>query len=370
MKRFLVLFILTFGSIVLLSLGVSAETRKAEFYNNGTLTESLALDGEGGLTLPAGPDMGAKKFVGWVVSVDGTERLCAAGDRFADAAGSGDLAFYAMGVEIKTLTGAAVTYTAPTKLRFDGAVALDDYNRLVALLGADRIKCGVLIAPYVVSEAKSFDHNSSFAGLLDRPADAFLHSTDTLGIFGGGTDEIEGAALLEKYCGRAYLSVTIDGKTHTVYADYSLDDHVRNAHGVTACAFEDRSAVATATHANLTADGCYSPYTAQQLNDLRARLDQVVYVSIMESGEVLSKYSKDHFVFYDFNDAHYVSPYLVDRVIADDKNNPTGYDIYVVVGKDGADFNTVTAYYIGGSYAPPNRAEEWKADGIYIKHKN
>ena len=39
-------------------------------------------------------------------------------------------------------------------------------------------------------------------------------------------------------------------------------------------------------------------------------------------------------------------------------------------GKDGADFNTVTAYYIGGSYTPPSRAEEWKADGIYIKNRN
>ena len=370
MKRFLVLFILTFGSVILLSLGVSAETREAKFYNNATLTESLALDSAGGVTLPEGPSMGAKKFVGWVVSVEGAERLFAAGDRFVDTAGSGDLSFHALGVGIKTLTGAAVSYSSPTSLRFDGAVELADYNRLVALLGADRVKCGVLVAPYMASNAEAFDHSSTFEGLLDRPADAFLHSTDTLGIFGGRTDEIGGEALLEKYCGRAYLSVVIDGKTHTVYADYSLEDHVRNAHGVTACAFEDRSATATTAYANVTADGCYSPYTAQQLNALRARLDQVVYVSIAGNGEVLGKYSKDNFTFYDFNTAHYVSPYQVDRMIADDRSNPTGYDIYVVVGKDGADFNTVTAYFIGGSYAPPNRAEEWKADGIYIRHKN
>lgn len=365
MKRFLVFFILTFGSILLLTLGVSAESREAVFYNGSSVETRLALDSEGGVILPAGPNMGAKKFVGWVVSIDGAERLCAAGDRFADAQGSGDLAFHALGVEIKTLTGAAVTYSAPTKMRFDGAVSLADYNRLVALLGAEQVKCGVLIAPYMASNAQAFDHNSTFGGLLDRPVDAFLHSTDTLGVFGAKTDEIAGEALLEKYCGRAYLSVTINGKTHIVYADYSLDDHVRNAHGVTAYAFEDRASTATAIYANLTADGCYSPYTAEQMSAMRVRLDQVVYVSIMENGEVLSKYSKDHFTFCDFNNAHYVSPYRVDRVIADD-----GYDIYVVVGKDGADFNTVTAYYIGGSYTPPNRAEEWKADGIYIKNRN
>lgn len=365
MKRFLVLLILTLGAIFLLALGVSAESREAVFYDNGSVVERLELDGDGSVTLPAGPDMGAKKFVGWIVSVNGAERLCAAGERFTDAAGSGELAFQALGVELKTLTGAAVTYASPTQLRFDGAVALADYNRLVALLGADRVRCGVLIAPYMASNAEAFDHSSGFEGLLDRPADGFLHSTDTLGVFGGKTDEIGGEQLLEKYCGRAYLSVTIDGKTHTVYADYSLEDHVRNAHGVSACAFEDRSANATAAHANLTADGCYSPYTAQQLDALRARLDQVVYISIMGSGEVLGKYSKDNFTFYDFNDAHYVSPYRVDRMIAE-----AGYDIYVIVGKDGADFNTVTAYFIGGSYAPPSRAEEWKSDGIYIKHKN
>ena len=365
MKRFLVLFILTLGSILLLSLGAGAETREAMFYNDGALVESLVLDGDGGVTLPAGPNMGTKKFVGWVVSANGAEHLLVAGDRFVDATGSGNLAFHALGVEIKTLTGAAVSDTSQTKLRFDGAVALADYNRLVALLGADQVKCGVLIAPYMATNAAEFDHSSTVEGLLDRPADSFLYSTDSLGVFGGRTDEIGGEALLEKYCGRAYLSVTVGGKTHTVYADYSLEDHVRNAHGVTACAFEDRASNATAAYANVTADGCYSPYTAEQLNALRARLDQVIYVSIMGSGEVLGKYSKDHFTFYDFNNAHYVSPYRVDRVIEDE-----GYEIYVVVGKDGADFNTVTAYYIGGSYTPPNRAEEWKADGIYIKNRN
>jgi hypothetical protein len=365
MKRFLVLFILILGSVLLLALGVSAETREAVFYHNGSAEQSIAFDGEGGVTLPVGRDTGAKKFVGWIVSVDGTERLFAAGDRFTDAAGSGSVAFHALCVEIKTLTGAAVSYAAPTKLRFDGAVALSDYNRLVTLLGKEQVRCGVLIAPYMATNAVEFDHTSTFAGLLDRPADAFLHSTDAFGIFCGTTDEIRGEELLEKYCGRAYLSVTVNGKTHTVYADYRLEDHVRNAHGVTACAFEDRASAATATYANLTADGCYSPYKAEQLNALETRLDQVVYVSIMDGGAVLSKYSKDHFSFYDFNDAHYVSPYVVDRVIEAD-----GYEIYVVVGKDGADFNAVTAYYIGGSYAPPSRAEEWKADGIYIKNRN
>lgn len=368
MKRFFVFFALTFGSIILLSLGASAESRTAIFYNGTSEVERVDIDANGALSLPQGVDMGAKKFVGWAVSVDGAERLCAAGDDFSDAAGRGDLAFYAVGVEIRTLTGAAVTCAAPTQLRFDGAVSLADYNRLTQLVGEASVRCGVLIAPYVASNAVAFDHGSDVEGLLDRPADAFLYTAGALGVFGGKSGEIGGEALLEKYCGRAYLTVTFGGKTHTVYADYSLEDHVRNAHGVTACAFEDRAAAATASHANLTADGCYSPYTAEQLQALRARLDQVVYVSINDG--VLGKYSLDHFTFYDFNTAHYVSPYRLDRVIADDRNNPTGYDVYVVVGEDGADFNTVTAYYIGGSYAPPKRAEEWKSDGIYIRHKN
>ena len=365
MKRFFVFFVLTFGSIILLSLGASAESRTAIFYNGTSEVERVDIDANGALSLPQGVDMGAKKFVGWAVSVDGAERLCAAGDDFSDAAGRGDLAFYAVGVEVRTLTGAAVTCAAPTQLRFDGAVSLADYNRLTQLVGEAGVRCGVLIAPYVASNAVAFDHGSDVEGLLDRPADAFLYTAGALGVFGGKSGEIGGEALLEKYCGRAYLTVTFGGKTHTVYADYSLEDHVRNAHGVTACAFEDRASNATAAYANVTADGCYSPYTAEQLNALRARLDQVIYVSIMGSGEVLGKYSKDHFTFYDFNNAHYVSPYRVDRVIEDE-----GYEIYVVVGKDGADFNTVTAYYIGGSYTPPNRAEEWKADGIYIKNRN
>ena len=138
-----------------------------------------------------------------------------------------------------------MTYAAPTQLRFDGAVLLADHNRLAQLVGEANVRCGVLIAPYMASNAVAFDHGSDVEGLLDRPADAFLYTTGALGVFGGKSGEIGSEALLEKYCGRAYLTVMLDGKTHTVYADYDLEAHVRNAHGVTACAFEDRSDTAT-----------------------------------------------------------------------------------------------------------------------------
>ncbi|MBQ8357827.1 MAG: hypothetical protein IJX39_08500 [Clostridia bacterium] len=362
MKRFCTLFFLTFGLLLLLSIGISAETRTATFYNGETAVKTVTLDGEGSLTLATAPNMGTKKFIGWAVTRNGTETLHPEGSVFNDADGIGNLSFHAVGIGLKTLDGAAVTYASPTVLRFDGAVDLSDYSRLTALVGAENITTGVLIAPY--SQVSITPLKLTTASVLNRVSDGFLYSTRTLRVFSGSTDTIPDDHLLEKYCGRAYLSVTFGGQTLTVYADYDIEKHIRSAHGVTAAAFEDRFSTSDATHTVPAACGCYSRYSADRLNALQARLDKVIYVSMAGTGKVESKYSMDNFDFKEFNTAHYTSPYRVERFLSDE---PHGYDTYVITGVNGTDFNTVTAYFVGGSYfGVANRAAEWKSDGIYI----
>lgn len=370
MKRFFLLLALMVGLAACLALSASAETGKATFYNGEAVVASVNRNSDGSLMLAAAPDTGARKFVGWVLKgADGTESLHAARSVYNGAAG--DLRFEALTVEMQTAGGAAVTFTAPSRLRFDGAIRLADHQRLLALAGAENVSLGLVIAPYASCNGRAPTREEGLAGALDRVSADLLYSTDGWAVFAGRTDDIADNALLEKFCARAYLAVRMGSNTVTVYADYDGAKHARSAYGVNAAAFADRTGSAAGSYQHLTDAGCYSPFDAAKLSQLRARLDKVVYVSILEDATVQSKYSLDNYTFLEFACKNengtvlhsiYTSPYKVDRVL---NNSPAGYDTYVITGVDGADFNTVTAYFIGGSYRAPDPAE-WQTDGIYI----
>lgn len=368
MKRFLLLLALMIGLATCLALSASAETGKATFYNGDAVVSSVNRNSDGSLMLIDAPDTGDKKFIGWVLkNTDGTESLHAARSVYNGA--DGDLRFEALTVDLRTAAGAAVTFAAPNRLRFDGALPLTDYQRLLALAGAENVTTGMVIAPYAACNGAAPTRET--AGAVDRIATELLYSTETWAVFAGTTDDVADSALLEKFCARAYLTIRMGGNTVTVYADYSGTKHARSVYGVNAAAFADRSGSATGDYQHQTDAGCYSPFDATKLAQLRARLDKVVYVSILNDTTVQSKYSLDNFTFYDFACKNengdvlhsiYTSPYRVDRVL---NNSPAGYDTYVITGADGADFNTVTAYFIGGSYRAPDPSE-WQADGIYL----
>ncbi len=370
MKRFFLLLALMAGLAACFMLSAAAESGTATFYNGDSVVKSVQRNSDGSLMLPAAPDTGARKFVCWVLKgTDGSESLHAAGTVFGGAAG--DLRFEALTVELYTMDGAAVSYTAPNFLRFDGAIRLTDHQRLLSLAGADNVSLGMLIAPAGACNGSIFTRKTAPAGTLDRKAADFLYSTRDWGVFAGKTEEIADGALLEKYCARAYLCVRIGNTEVVVHADYNETKHTRSAYGVNAAAFMDRAGSATGTHPHLTAAGCYSRYEEAQLSQLRARLDKVIYVSILEDGSVQSKYSLDNYTFHTFEckgennevlHSLYTSPYRVERMLA---NTPVGCDTYVITGVNGADFNTVTAYFIGGSYRAPDPSE-WREDGIYI----
>lgn len=370
MKRFLLLLALLAGLTVCLVLTTSAQSDTAIFYDNGTQVAIASRKSDGSLTLPGAPDTGTRKFIGWVLKdAAGNDVLYAAG-AVCDSTAE-ELQFEALTIELYTAGGAAVSYSTPSCLRFDGIISMADYRRLLSHAGVNNISFGMLIAPYAGTSGKAFDCASAPAGTVNREAAAFLYTTEEWGVFSGKSDEIADSALLEKYCGRAYLSVRIGDTFVTVYADYDTNKHTRSAYGVTTAAFMDRTGTATETHPYSTDAGCYSRYDGTQLSALRGRLDKVVYVSILDEGSVQGKYSRDNYTFFTFDclgedgkplHTLYTSPYKVERVI---RNDPAGYDTYVITGKDGADFHTVTTYYIGGSYRVPDPSE-WREDGIYI----
>lgn len=374
MKRFFTALLFALGLTVLFTVAISAESKTAVFYNGDKVYATTEIEDNSHLTLPSCATTG--KFVGWVTETDSGEVLYPAGTTLA--LDEGETVFRALAVDLRTLTGAAVSTNAPTTLRFDGAISLADYSRLVELVGSGRVSFGLLIAPTTriygaQTDSTKFQKTSDVPTMLDRTSSAFAYSTAAYGVFSGRTDVIADAQLLESYSARAYMTVVTAEGEITVYADYDPAKHDRMAHFVTAMAFEDRTEQKDDSHIHTTATVTdhYSLYPASTLDALEARLDQVISVSQWNSDtqsvevRVVSEYAKNIYGgFTAFN--FYTSPYRVDRVLDD---TPAGYDTYVIVGENGADFNNVKVYFIGHSYRPPS-ADEWRSDGIYIAVRN
>ena len=363
MKRIFALLLMTVGLALCFVIGVGAEERTATFYNGSTVLEEVSITGDS-MTLPAAISVGEKRFVGWTL-VNGSEKTLYAAGSTISIPTTGDLRFEVCSIELRTLTGAAVSTDGTATLRFDGLLNLADYNALVALAGAENVSYGLLIAPYGSASGSSITHAADITGLLDRRAEDFMYTTSRYGIFGGRTESIPDAAILEKYTARAYLTVKIGGVDTTVYAVYHAVDHSRSVHGVSAAAFEDRASNSNSTYSQKTEAECYSRYTAAQLTLLKGRLDKVVCVGSITGTQVENKYSMDNFTFIAYHPDHYVSPYTVKEI----RQNGS-LVTYVVVAKEGADHNNVCAYFLEGSYRAPDRENEWKADGIYITVSN
>ena len=363
MKRLLTLLVAALGLTLLFAIGVAAEERTAAFYNGNTLLEERSFSDDT-LTLPDAISVGAKRFVGWTLTNGEEKTLYAAGSTVA-VPDAGDLRFEVCSIDLRTMTGAAVSITENATLRFDGVLNAQDRSALISLVGEDNLSLGVLIAPYKNVGSTPLTPDAPIEGLLNRSVDSFLYTTAKYCIFGGKTESIPDAAILEKYTARVYLNVKIGEETVTVYAAYNAVDHSRSVHGVSAAAFEDRSSLKGGAYTQKTEAGCYSRYTAEQLSLLRDRLDKVVCVGSVTGTEVEDKYSMDNFTFIPYHPDHYSSPYRVKEILQESNGHETVLT-YVIVATGDADHNNVCAYFLEGSYRAPDRTSEWREDGIYI----
>lgn len=374
MKRLLAVLLFMLGLTVLLTLSVAAEDSTATFYKGDSVYATETLDGTHDLTLPACSDAD-RIFVGWRTDSAEGSVLYPVGTTVTLPEGNSD--FYAVLIDLRTLTGAAVSVGSPTTLRFDGAISAADHAALAELVGAEQITVGMLIAP----ASQVFDatvggtvlrKDVAAEGLLDRIAD-LERTANGYALFSGRTEAIPDEMLLESFAARAYLTVaTVYGEI-TVYARFDAEKHERMAHFVTAKAFEDRTERRDSSHIYTTESvkSHYAAYPEQTLARLEDRLDKVISVSQWNSQtqsvdiRIANEYAKNIYgTFTEF--LFYTSPYRVDRVLEDD---PRGFDTYVIVANEGADFRNVKAYFIGHSYRPPS-ANEWKEDGIYLAVRN
>lgn len=350
MKRFLTILLLIALLLPVFCITAFAAAPTVT-YRVGSQTVNAPIPADRQIVLPEAPTsaLGTRTFVGWATA----GKLYAAGDTYTHT-GNGDVAFEAVSVDLKTMTGAAVSLTGNTTLRFDGAIDKAGYQQLVTLVGASEITLGVLVGLYrQVGTAQTFTHTSTASSLRVRISQSFAFATDTHAFFSGRTDPVANADILEKHAGRAYLTVRINGTAHTYYAAYDRTAHARSVHGVSAFAFEDRDAN--------TPQG---RYTAAAMQVLRARLDRVVSVD-QTTNVVCNEYSHNNIDFLTY--CYYTSPYRVSEVRTD---YPTGgKDTYVIVGKDGGDFHNISAYFMGGSYRQPT-GNECKSDGYHIEVYN
>ena len=334
--------------------------RTAHFHSSERLMMSVPFTQLDDLSMPEAPD--DLPFVGWIYEVGGERKICAIGEVPEAVNAEGDLHFYALSLRfssVMTLTPALDEESFSITASING----DDMRTLIAVLGADKVSAGLLIAPYgeVTGPGREFTLECGAAGLVDHKGTPFTAAEGSYTVT-GSTGVIAADALLEKFAARAYITYQFMGYTITSYGDYFPLMQTATLLGASALAFEELAATADETfiHAVETAEGtCYSRYTAAEREVLRARLDRAVYVDTA-NGRVENKYSLNNVDYYDYK--YYVSPYEVatvsDELVA-------GARTYVVTGVGEADHGDLDAYFVGGSYRPP-KADEWHGDGLYI----
>lgn len=347
--------------------GGGSDGGRTAYFHIGNKTDTLTLEEDAAsLLLPATAAMPGKVFIGWAYEHADGKMLYEGGAQVNLPAG--DCHFTAVGVSLYTEVGATASLSAE-RLRFTATLNGNDYRALADLLGQESITVGLLIAPYaeVTGGDRQFTLGCGATGLLNRVNTPSLAENCVNFTLSGETEDIPTNAILEKYAARAYLTYTLNGTTHTIYAPYYPLSHTANLHGASAQAFEDLKASAEGnyTRAIETPAGTYyTRHTDAERTLLQARLDRVVNISTKSGGTVLQEYSLNNIEFFVYT--HYRSPYRVTK----QANTPdTGYDTYIVTAVYGANFNNVTAYFIGGSYRAPNPAE-WQNDGIYIVVNN
>lgn len=365
MRRFWLFSALIGAALLMLTLTAGAQSAATCYIGESAVT--ITADGDGNLSLPATP-LVSGTFVGWVLEKDGAETLYPGGHLYPAAEGE-TLVFRALSVDLRTLSGAAVSLDEEA-LRFDGTLALGDLTRLSAL--AATLSYGVLTAPAdsVMGAGRSFTRET--AGVSDHPAAAFDAQNDRQGVFSAYVS-VPAAAFTRRFAARAYLTVTFaGGQTQTFYAPFTVSAHVRSFHAVCAMALEDRKENATARYPVETATAAgtrYSPYSAAALSILAARLDRVVSVDdVIENGTLTGGIVKHEFTvdavnFYTFR--YYVSPWQVSGL---EKDAEAGTATFVITGKNGADHHDIACYYIGGSYRTPT-GTECAADGYRITER-
>lgn len=164
---------------------------------------------------------------------------------------------------------AALRVSGDAELRFTTGVSRDLYDGLVARYGKENVTLKTVIAPTaLVSAAGAATVEALDAAghtYVTATADVMAQRTYNTYYFNGSLKDIADAAC--EYTGIGYIEVCVNGNVTRYYGSTTASASLQS---VVANALTDVSSIRSATYCNEIARGVYSPYTADQLQALRA----------------------------------------------------------------------------------------------------
>ena len=351
-------------SMTLVSMGVWGAT--VTFEAEGKTVKTLeAVNGE--VVMPDQPEAKEGQFIGWSGTLNGETFLLPPG-AVLKGVGS-DLTITAETLYFETATTASVRIVeGDLGLRFTSTLSVEDYERLLSIVGKESVKLGTYIMPVHYVTHAGGDPENSEAPLkinlenmakynvkyLDVPAKKF-YTTDaankTATIAGSVSNVLEKNRSLDfSACGYMKLTYT-NGVTKTFYADYIYAETKHNLADQVFDAYHDRHI----DYPNLIPDGTYgsysthSPYTMAELGLMKKLMDTVAYVIV--------EYKSPHYEYKSESDrsVHYDSPWLVDE-FPDTNHNKNTVEIKP---KEGHSIDELKAVCLSNRYRSMKYAAEF-----------
>lgn len=335
--------LLTFGAV---SVWGATVTFEAE----GGVVKTLEAE-NGQVVLPKKPEVKNGQFVGWSGTLNGKTFLLPAGAVLEGV--TEDLTVTAETLYFATDTASALRiYEGDLGLRFTSTLSLEDYDRLVALVGKDSVAFGTYIVPdqLLKKAGRIFDleHMAKYGvhQYLDVPAKKFYGvdvENKTATIAGSICNLLEKNRALDFYgCGYMKLTYT-NGETATIYADFAYKA-IGNSLAIRVFdAYNDRDnsypnqiiyIEGKVEHGRTSR----SPYTVEELDLMKAVMNSVVYVKRILEGTW--DYENQEGTYYD-------SPWVIEEP---QYNNATGVNTVIISPAEGHTIDELKAVCLERRY--------------------
>ncbi len=174
-------------------------------------------------------------------------------------------------VGFDTTEGASVRLKTPTGIRYETKIDKADYDRLVALYGAENVETGTYIVPR--SMLGTADFRSYFASDMNVEGADYVcivntgwankDTVDTDGyyLYYGSLVNLQDINYATEFFGIGYIKITDGTNEYVVYGGYDMDEFTRSIYYVSGRAYKD-----------------YASGTAEK-SVLKSYLDSVVYIT-------------------------------------------------------------------------------------------
>jgi len=234
---------------------------------------------------------------GWRITEGDKVTLLSPGQKYVM---NGDITCDAVILDYEMLNGASIRTTEGSSgIRFMAKIDRAQYDELAQL--------GIKIEPHIVIVPTAyFDKTygyytlealqaAGYTEVIDITAKEWYSTTSRDYYYTGSVANILPENYMLEYSGVTYLKITYpDGKSTTVYADYSEENNSRSVYRVAHAAYNDRTTLSNATgydtQVNYNGMATYSPYTSDKLAIIKSFADKVImlksdYDSVVKAGD-------------------------------------------------------------------------------------